>query len=64
MSYLSISCWICIVYGIYLTLQFLNGFIRRVFSVLLPRNLPTEYGEKSWVVITGASDGIGAVFCT
>ena len=28
-----------------------------------PLNLTERYGEGSWVLITGASDGIGAEFC-
>lgn len=27
------------------------------------RNLKQRYGENSWVMVTGASDGIGKGFC-
>ena len=27
------------------------------------RNLIGRYGEESWVVVTGGSDGIGKEFC-
>lgn len=39
MGYLNLTCWICILYGMFITLRFLHGFIRRVFSPLIPRNL-------------------------
>ncbi len=50
-----------IIYIFYLTYNFLkwiyNVFIRKGY------NLKDRYGENSWVVVTGASDGIGKAFC-
>ena len=40
-------------------------FIRtlRFLRTLLPRNLAVRYGKGSWVLVTGASAGIGRAFC-
>jgi len=37
--------------------------VKELFSILRPSfNLPQRYGQKSWAVITGGSDGIGKAF--
>lgn len=46
-------------------LYFANKFLKMV-SYLRPRfstNLLQKYGEDSWAVVTGGSDGIGREFC-
>jgi len=35
----------------------------QTFRSILPRDLSARYGKGSWVVVTGASDGIGKGFC-
>jgi len=39
-------------------------FVRTLFYMIRPpANLKQKYGDKSWAVVTGASDGIGRGFC-
>jgi len=62
MELIAVLCCICIVYGSFRVLQFVWVSGRRLTAGLLPRNMLQEYGENSWAVITGASDGIGEQF--
>lgn len=51
--------------GAYFTFNYIriliNSFI--INFVRIKKNLPERYGHKSWVCVTGASDGIGKAFC-
>lgn len=38
-------------------------FIRRHFTQKTEPDLSLKYGKGSWVVVTGASDGMGAEYC-
>jgi len=46
----------------YYALSALFGSIKTLRK-LIPKDLVTRYGKNSWVVVTGASDGIGKGFC-
>lgn len=49
--------------GAGLVLRSALGWAKSLFSVLRPRtNLATRYGNGTWAVVTGASDGIGKAF--
>ncbi len=40
------------------------NLLRAIYYQIRPRsNLLKKYGEGSWAVVTGASDGIGVGFC-
>lgn len=47
---------------IYYTLYVLIRFLR-FLRIFIPRDLAARYGKGSWVLITGASGGIGKAFC-
>lgn len=62
MVLVTVVCWVCMVYGAFKVAEFLWRSTARFAAGMLPRNMLKEYGENSWAVITGASDGIGAEF--
>lgn len=56
---------LCIVVGALIALKCLVSLFLCISRALLkkPKNLPSRYGGGSWVLVTGASDGIGKAFC-
>ena len=40
-----------------------KAFILRHFMAFRMKDLKFRYGDESWAVVTGASDGIGAEYC-
>lgn len=56
---MTLLCWIGIVYGGYCVLAYLIESVRRHAAGMWPRDMLKEYGEGSWALVTGASDGIG-----
>ena len=57
----NILCYIVGIYTLGMILQYLFSSLLLLFST--PFNLITRYGQNSWAVVTGASDGIGEGFC-
>ena len=55
--------WMGLFTAQYLALFFLFKAFRTL-SCFIPRDLLTRYGKNSWIIVTGASDGIGKGFCT
>lgn len=50
----------------HLTTEYFNPLIKGIWRNFLQpraRNLKARYGSDSWVLITGASDGIGEQLC-
>jgi 17beta-estradiol 17-dehydrogenase / very-long-chain 3-oxoacyl-CoA reductase len=62
-EFITIVLWTTVVFGSYKILAFFGALFHRIFAGILPRNFLNEYGKNSWAVVTGASDGIGEVFC-
>ena len=59
----------CLFYyaGLFIVLSTLITIVRGLYPLILHRfkqiNLPERYGRNSFVLVTGASDGIGKAFC-
>ena len=47
----------------YLTLRILIFLLLEIKKKIFPKNLLKRYGENSWALVTGGSDGIGKSFC-
>ena len=57
-------CTLLYYIGLLQLIYALKSAVRMFFQYrCTPLDLPARYGKGSWVLVTGASDGLGAEFC-
>ena len=55
---------VCYGLGLYYIFRFIIWAAYEIYPLVTsPYDLKQRYGEKTWAVVTGASDGIGLAYC-